>query len=291
MLIPASRLGPVLLGTVICRDLAASQTAYCAWLGQLTLQQGRVSTAQALALKAPALIQARVALLGPDRHELPWLRLIEDPDAHFSPPFGRAGWMSLELAVRDVDALAAQLKGSPFTLLAEPADLEMSPHIRAMQVAGPSGEVLYLTQIKAAVPPFELPRARHFVDRLFIPVLGAPDRDRALKVYELIAQRRGLCFETRLSAFNRCNGLPFAQRHPVGVLQLRQASMIEIDQLPMSMASSAPHGARLPGGVASVMFKVPATHPLLKGEALCFLRGAAGEGIELIANLDLLRNH
>jgi len=274
------RMGPVLYGTVICRDLAASVAAYRDWLGQLVLEQSRLSTAQALFLQAPALIQARVAWLGPSRRELPWLRLIEDPDAAFHPPFGRAGWMCLEVAVRAVDALAGQLEHSPFTVLAGPQDLEMSPNIRAMQVAGPSGEVLYLTQVKAAVKPFELPQARHFVDRLFIPVLATNDRAASLKVYELLALGKGLQFNTKLGAFNLSQQLAPETLHPVAVLQLRNASLIEIDQIPVPSLNPAP-SEHLPGGIASVTFKVPAIHPMLEAQLKRFLRGHAGEGIEL----------
>lgn len=286
----AARMGPVVLGTVICRDLAQSSAAYRGWLGQMTLAQGRLSTAQALALNAPALIQARSALLGPSTHELPWLRLIEDPEASYAEPFSRTGWMALEIAVADVDELARKLVGSPFALLAPPADLDLSPSIRAMQVAGPAGEVLYMTQVKAALKPFDLPRARHFVDRLFIPVLGAPSRDKALAVYELIAQQRGIVFDTRLGAFNRCHGLPLEQRHPVAVIQLKQASMIEIDQLPSTIAELPLDTERLPGGIASVTFKVPARHPLLARAAARHLRGGAGEWIELIGDYAMFRN-
>jgi catechol 2,3-dioxygenase-like lactoylglutathione lyase family enzyme len=288
MAIAAARLGPALLGTVVCADLAESIALYRDWLGQLVLAHGRMSTAQALALESPHWIQSRVALLGPARRELPWLRLIEDPDVEFHGPFARTGWLSLEVSVADVDALARKLERSPFRLLAAPADLEMSANIRAMQVAGPSGEVLYLTQVKAPLPPFDLPRARHFVDRLFIPVLGAPDRERALKVYELLAQRRGMNVETRLGALNATHGWAADRRHPIAVLQLNQASMVEIDQLPNEIQARPPTD-RLPGGIASVLFKTQRGHPLLRAGA-AFLRGAAGEGIELCDTLDGLRN-
>ena len=101
-------------------------------------------------------------------------------DAEVVDPFRHQGWMSLEISVENVDALRPDLEGSPFRVIGEPANLDVSDDIRAMQAIGPAGEVLYLTEIKAEVPPFELPFARCAVDRLFIPVLLAPDRERAL---------------------------------------------------------------------------------------------------------------
>lgn len=41
-----------------------------------------------------------------------------------------------------------------------------------MQVRGPSGEVLYLTEVKAEIPGFDLPFAGSFVDYPFIVILG-----------------------------------------------------------------------------------------------------------------------
>ena len=81
-----------------------------------------------------------------------------------------------------------------------------------MQVVGPAKEILYLTQIKAHVPGFELPFARCRVDRLFIPVLVAENRENALNVYTSFPQTNGMPFETKITVLNRYLEFPAHQR-------------------------------------------------------------------------------
>ena len=54
-------------------------------------------------------------------------------------------------------------------------------------LAGPAGETLYLTEVRAPVPPFDLPmNARFTAERLFIPVLSAPDREAAARALTVL---------------------------------------------------------------------------------------------------------
>ena len=104
----------------------------------------------------------------------PWLRLIEIKGIRNCRPVP-AQWMDVAGDQRFMMWMPCDpgWTESPFQIIGEPANLDVSDDIRAMQVIGPAGEVLYLTEIKAVVPPFELPFARCTVDRLFIPVLLA----------------------------------------------------------------------------------------------------------------------
>ena len=176
------------------------------------------------------LAEAPMAWLANELDE-PWLRLIEIQGTKAVDPFRHSGWMSLEISVDDVDALRSGMDQSPFQIIGEPADLDVSDNIRAMQAIGPAGEVLYLTEVRAEVPPFELPFARCTVDRLFIPVLLAADRDQALAVYERFPGTAGNKFETKITVINRARKIDIEQRHPVATIQLRGSNLIEIDQL------------------------------------------------------------
>jgi hypothetical protein len=130
----------------------------------------------------------------------------------------------------------------------------MSDAIRAMQVVGPSGEVLYLTEVKREVPPFDLPFARCSVDRLFIPVMTCPDREAALVHYEDLSGNEGLRFDTRITVISAALGLDREHRHPVATLQLRGSTLIEIDQVPG--LRPAPFGGDLPPtGIALIHFR------------------------------------
>jgi hypothetical protein len=129
--------------------------------------------------------------------------------------------------------------------------------------------VLYLTEVKREVPPFELPFARCPVDRLFIPVMTCPDREAALAHYEGLSGNEGLRFETRITVISGALGLDREHRHPVATLQLREATLIEIDEVPD--LRPAPFGDDLPPtGIAEIHFRATG-RPFSRG------RGAAGE--------------
>jgi hypothetical protein len=150
-----------------------------------------------------------------------------------------------------------------------------------MQVVGPCGEVLYLTEIKAPLPPFELPRARCAVDRLFIPVMMAPDREAALDHYEKRTGVDGLRFDTRITVISAARGLDRDHAHPVATLQLPGETLIEIDQVPG--LEPAPFGRDdPPTGIALAHFgpadAAPHTDIKKRTDAMTNIHtGAAGE--------------
>ncbi|MEJ2534576.1 MAG: hypothetical protein P8008_03705 [Gammaproteobacteria bacterium] len=223
-------LGPALAATIITRDLDDSTGVYTGHLDQRMHAEAPIGPAEAAQIGWPELEGARSVWLANALGE-PWLRLVEYAPAEPVPPVRRYGWLSLEIAVRDVDSLAQRLQGSPFEIIGPPRDLAMSDAIRAMQVVGPSGEVLYLTEVKRPVPPFELPVARCPVDRLFIPVMTCPDREAALAHYTALSGNEGLRFDTQITVISRALGLPENHAHPVATLQLAGAPLIEIDQV------------------------------------------------------------
>ena len=144
------------------------------------------------------------------------------------------GWLALEVLVRDVDALDARLAGSVFEIVGAPADLAVSPAIRAMQVIGPAGEMLYLTQVKQPVPPFELPlsselTAAQDVGALFIGVMSVPEREAAVDACAVMAPRGTLRFDTRVTVLSRALGQPLDHPWPVATLQWAGRSLFEID--------------------------------------------------------------
>lgn len=248
----APRLGPVLAATIVTQDLDHSIGVYREHLG---LSSGETSTLNALEcaeLAWPTLENSRFTWLSNALGE-PWLRLVEHKDAQARQPFTHYGWLALEVAVQDVDALGDSLLDSPFDIIGAPADLAMSDAIRAMQVIGPSGEVLYLTQVKRPLPPFELPRARCPVDRLFIAVLTCPNRDCALDHYAELSGNDGLKFDTQITVISAARSLPENHPHPVATLQLAENTLIELDQL--ADLQPAPYGGDdIPTGIAQIDF-------------------------------------
>ena len=288
-------LGPSLTGTLVAKNLEATVSAYCDYLSTRVYEEAVVSAALATLWGKPKLAGTpMVTLCSPSGY--PWVRVISNPDVIPARPFLELGWMALEVLVQDVDTLSQRLEGSPFTIFRSPADLDDSDDVRAMQVIGPAGEVLYLTQVNAAVPPFDLPRAQCDVDRLFIPVSSCLRQDAALNVYASLGANRSWCFDTRIASVNKAHGLDPECRHAVATVQLAGQSMVEIDQLGVATARP-PSAGSFAAGIAIVSFLVddlseiglqpisPACCPggkLYAGQPVVACRGSGGELIELI---------
>lgn len=288
-------MGPVLAGTLVTGDLDATVAAYTDYLEMSVVGEGEVSAALANGWGMPAVAGQRYAILS-SKSDVTWLRVVEQPGCEPAKPIADHGWMSLEVLVADVFGLAEQLRNSPFRFIGEPAKLDVSDSITACQVVGPAGEVLYLTSVAEAVPPFDLPFATTAVDRLFIPVMAVPDRAAAMEYYQAADDFKALAFDTKVTVINRALGQPVDRRIPVSTIQLDGQSLIEIDQVEeFSARAQLPSG--LVAGVAMVSFMVesfdklpgePLAAPYViddafyQGRQAALYRGPAGELVEFI---------
>ncbi|MEM1411816.1 MAG: hypothetical protein AAGH19_05600 [Pseudomonadota bacterium] len=252
------RLGPANAATLVTANLDECTAIYGAYLDLHAGPVGALSETSAGELGWPSLAGTRSTWLANAIGE-PWLRVIEAPNARQTRPFELYGWLSLEIAVKDVDALGTRLADSPFDIIGPPADLAMSDAIRAMQVIGPCGEVLYLTQVKRPLPPFELPQARCSVDRLFIPVMMTPDREASLEHYSALSGNEGLRFETQITVISAARGLERDHAHPVATLQLTGETLIEIDEV--AGLNAPPDSDLPPTGIALIHFQHPDATP------------------------------
>jgi len=285
-----SVLGPVQAATIISQNYQGSIDSWCEYLGQHIHSEITVTEEGAKRWGYSDLSGRRITWLANDLNE-PWLRIVESPNAELCDPFESYGWFSLEINVQDVDQLYEDLKDSPFKVIGEPAYLEVSDSIRAMQVLGPDNEVLYLTEIQAEVPPFEVPFARCYVDRVFVPVVTVPNRLKALEYYEAFEHTEGLQFETKITVISRNMNLDLETRFPVATVQLAGKNLVEIDEVP-GLKTCIINSSTPPSGIGAVSFEVnklpegSASYDVLMGPmrgqrgALTF--GAAGELIELI---------
>ena len=220
--------------TLIAPDLAAACAAYRDQLGLSVAARESLDSGTATVLGLVELAGTAVAWLANPAGER-ILRLIEDPQATVLAPMFRHGWLSLEVLVADVDTLAGGLR-APFQVLRPPADLELSPAIRASQVLGPCGEMLYLTSIKAPVPPFDLPISDERVSHTFIGVMSTPDRTASQAAWAALAGHPGWAFDTRITVLNDAFGRELTDRYPVAVVELPGQCMVEIDQVALPQA-------------------------------------------------------
>ncbi|MCP5131631.1 MAG: hypothetical protein H6985_18860 [Pseudomonadales bacterium] len=280
------RLGPVALCTLLARDGQALVDAYTGYLHQVMVLADTLDAITAGAIGYPELSGARCWLLANARGRR-WLQVVEYAAAIPGDSLASYGWLAMEVLVADVDSLAAGLNGSPFEILRPPANLDVSDRIRACQVKGPAGELLYLTQVDSEVPPFELPVCEAPVDHLFIPVLSTPSRERSLAEYSALSGTDGLSFDTRVTVVNQARGFDLERRHPVATLQLRGQALIEIDEI----AGTRPPSPGICSGMASVAFycdnqrnpaSIAATTGPFANQNVVAGRGCAGERFTLV---------
>jgi hypothetical protein len=288
-------LGPSLTGTLVAPDLDGTLRAYIDHLSASILEETAVSDRQALLWGKPRLAgRPLITLQSPSGN--PWLRLIGCHGLLPARPFLELGWLALEVLVADVESLAESLESSPFEVVRVALDPAGAAGVRAMQVVGPAGEVLYLTELSEVMEPFHIAPASCPVDRLFNPVSACLRRDEALSVFSRLGAKRNWCFDSRLPSVNRAHGLDHSVRHPVATVQLAGHSTAEINQLGVAK-SRPPSDGLLPAGIAMVSFVLdnldniglkPISPPqslegaLYRGQRVAACRGAGGELLELI---------
>jgi hypothetical protein len=147
-----------------------------------------------------------------------------------------------------------------------------------MQIRGPAGEILYLTQFKRPLPTLPSPAARCKVDRVFIVIVGGPSLDDLVGFYtSTFAVPAPQRMESRVKAMSEVFGLSPEHRFRIAALPLRERCYIEADQMPPAAGSPSVPREHLPPGIAIVSFRGA------KADQARVLTGAAGEMIELVA--------
>jgi hypothetical protein len=260
-------------------DLASVEQAYTRWLRYRVVERGAFPESMARECGAPAASGLPSLTLGPESGEPVHLRFVQDPGSSGWRALTTHGWNCSEIVVRDVDALADQLADSPFRIIGPPTSLQRFPMIRAMQVTGPAGECLYLTQVGLG-SGLRLPRAQSFVGRVFIVVAGGADLAALFRTYESFGNELDPPVATRVRVISLANGLPPETEHRHGLVKLGDGTLVELDQYPEATRPRPRKSGALPQGMALVTFTVRD----LDGPRV--IEGAAGELIELAEAAD-----
>jgi hypothetical protein len=280
----ARTLGAIRAVTLTVPALDPVEHAYTTWLGHRVVARGVVSAASASSWGAPATAGCRLLVLAPEIGDETVLRFIEDPLAGTAPPFTSLGWNATELTVRDTDALAATLAASPFTIIGPPANLTGFAWIRAMQVLGPAGECLYLTDVANDAG---LAHARGRVGQVFIVVCAGADVAGMAAFYrERFQAEVSDPVQVPIGVINRAHGLPTGTTHGLALVTLPGGTRVELDQYPASATARSVRPGHLPPGVSLVSFDMAAgpgelgDMPPFEGRMVACFTGAAGELIE-----------
>ena len=292
-------LGPIRAVTTTAHDLAAVEHAYSKWLGYRVVERGVVPEATARSWGAPAVAGRAMLSMAPEAGEPTLLRFVEQAMPARFKPMTTLGWNSTEIIVRDCDAVARRLEGSPFRIVGPPKDLSSSGEIRALQAIGPANEMLYLTATTRPMPPErDMPTAEAFIGRTFITVLGGRSMAEMSEYYRTTFGRpTGQTFSTRIGSLATQMEVPPDTIFQIAVVQLGGGAKLELDAYPASAGPRPrPRGA-LPVGMAIVSFDcsdldrhaanmaappAPAQIAPFAGRRSGVVTGSAGELIELI---------
>jgi catechol 2,3-dioxygenase-like lactoylglutathione lyase family enzyme len=281
-------------------DLNACVPVYRELLDYRLVADGTLPESLTVAWGTPNMTGMPYALLQPASGAEVYLRFIETGNAGGYWPPVTQGWIATEILTTDPDAVLEKLRGTAFTHIGGPADLYPSPKsARALQMAGPAGELMYFTRILPGGSRFGLHGAKTFVDRPFIMVVGGTSMT---EIHEFYGDTLGLRVWApepyRIGQMSRVLGLPPQTAYPVSLARIPGRSfLIELEELPPNIERRTVPDGQLPAGLAMVSFTSapldelqlayraePRTVelPPYNGRRVGVIEGPAGEWLELI---------
>ena len=174
--------------------------------------------------------------------------------------FGLLVLLAFTLPVGEFEELPAA-----FTVLNPPAALSFSDQIRAMQVAGPAGELIYFTEVSGEVPGFALPTPTRQVNQCFVMINAVTDIQQSIAFYAgLLECEAPSPMPARVSILSRTNGLDEEHRHDIAPIALGPGQLFELDQW---VARPQDSGGAMPCGWHALSLHRDAPPPAGMGEA------------------------
>ena len=281
-------------------DLDACVPVYRELLDYRLVDHGRLPEALAAVWDAPNMCGMPFALLQPASGAEVYLRFVQTGNAGGYWPPVTQGWIATEILTTDPDAVLEKLRASSFTHIGGPADLYPSPKsARALQMAGPAGELMYFTRILPGGSRFGLHGAKSFVDRPFIMVVGGIS---LADIHMFYGDTLGLRIweqePFRIGQMSRVLGLPPQTAYPISLARIPGRSfLLELEELPPYIKRRNVPAGQLPEGLAMVSFGSAPLHDLhldyraapraidlfpYQGRKTAVVEGPAGEWLELI---------
>mgnify|MGYP001806753347 CR=1 FL=1 len=237
--------------TLTVPDVTATAERYARYFDYRTLEQGTVPPDLAAAWGCPGSAGKACRVLGPSSGAPVFIRLVQGDPVPGYQPLRSHGWAAIEICVQDVLAADARMKDSPVEIIGPPREIEGLPAIYPMQVKGPDGEIIYLTQIRSDLPAFDLPRAESPIDKLFILVLACSDMDRSAAWFQQVV---GLSFGRRMdivyTMLANAFGTPYEQLYTICTIVHGRDVFLELDQYPAEATPRPRHEGELPPAVA-----------------------------------------
>ncbi len=280
-------------------SIDVANSAWTQWLGYRLVDEGYLDSRLCAAWKTPQSTGCRYSLLQPASGAEVFIRFVENGIHHSYTP-ASYGWSATELLVTDPDQLLRDLAASPFTHIAGPTNLfpqKKAP--RALQMSGPSGELLYFTRILPGGSRYGMKGAVSPVDRPFIVPVGGPSM---VAMHRFYGDQLGL---RTMEPVPFVNGIMAAACHvdnrtpffmSIAPIPGRRF-LIEMDELPGGLERKTMPSGQLPVGMAMVSFMVDRIEDIpvtlrakpgaieslpYDGRRTAVIEGPAGEWLELI---------
>jgi catechol 2,3-dioxygenase-like lactoylglutathione lyase family enzyme len=256
---PQSKITRIKMGTIGCRDLAATEDWYSNWIGYNVVERGEINAALAGSWGTPNMAGRAYFLMQPESGADVFIRAVETDGVDGYSAMTTFGWNSFEIIIEDVYALGERLLQSPFEIIGGPEPIFPESTIHAVQVIGPSEEVLYLTQ-ETNPEATMLPDPGSFVDRPFIMVLACPDVAAVVDFYGSrfgVPGGGGSGEGSSIGIIARAQGLPEDHKFQMGFMRFADhGNYFEIDGYPDSATPRPRAEGQLPPGNAMCSFNV-----------------------------------
>ncbi len=244
--------------TLVTPDPDAAAALYTQWLDYRIVEAGDVAAALAGSWGAPATAGRRYVVCQPASGAEIYLRFVQGVAPKAYRTLRTYGWAAIEICVQDVLAVDARMQASPFEVIGPPKALDGLPDIVAMQVKGPDQEIVFLTQILAKMPEYELPRASSLVDHLFILVLACSDLEASSRwLQQALKLQAGRAIDLTYNVLSDAFGLPAEYQHRIATLTHGRDVFLEIDQYPAAATARPQHVGELPPAVAMATLRHP----------------------------------
>lgn len=250
--------GTILGGLVSVPDLDQGLAAYADVFGLELVEQTALPGELAASWGCPAIAGAPYAALRPSSGAPCWFRLVEQPPHPDFRPATTYGWAAFEASVADVWHWPRCLPQDLFEIVGPPRMLEnIKPAFIPMQVLGPGREMIYLNQVLADMDDTDLPKASAPVDRIFIAVLAAGDREKTVAWYvKALGLECGATYRLAYSVINKAFSLPPETLTSLTMIRHGRMPIVEVDQYPAEAMARPCHPGMLPPGNALVTLAV-----------------------------------
>jgi hypothetical protein len=246
--------------TLTTPDPEVTAARYARWLDYDVVERGVVSADLAASWAAPASEGRDYVICRPTSGAAVFIRFVAgEPHPEYAP-LRTFGWAAIEICVQDTLATHARMSepDCPFEVIGPPRELDGMPMIFPMQVKGPDGEIVYLTQIRSDPPGMALPRAESAIDRLFILVLACSDLATSARWLQGalgvdVGPMMAITYTMLAQAFD----LPIEVKHPIATATHQGDCFLELDQYPSAAIARPGHAGALKPGVALATFLHP----------------------------------